>query len=148
MSDLVTMKGSGSLIELVETRTAAECGVRRIARMVAIVGRCSEYRDNRVADILVDIAAFTFDDVGHSGKILVHERHQFRRRHFFGDRGKTRQIRKEHRYIACLAAQHRQFLGRQHLVDHLRREIQRKTAPEQSLPLVGHDKAVCGDRKH
>src|SRR6266700_1777027 len=73
MSDLVTMKGSGSLIELVETRTATECGVRRIARMVAIVGRCSEYRDNRVADILVDIAAFTFDDVGHSGKILVHE---------------------------------------------------------------------------
>src|SRR6266480_7788399 len=50
--------------------------------------------------------------------------------------------------VASFAAQFRQFVGRQHLVDHLRRQIKREAPAQQSFALVGNDEAVCDDRSH
>ena len=148
MCHFVAPESGGALIEFVKTRTATQRSPRRIACMVAIVGRRTEHRHNRVADIFIDIAALAFDDVGHGRKILVHEPHQFRRCHFFRDRRKTGQVRKKHGDVACFAAQFRQFVGRQHLIDHLRRQIKREALAQQSFALVGNDEAVCDNRSH
>jgi len=47
--DLVALEGSGVSIEFVKPRTAPERCMRRIAGMVAIVGRRAEHRHDRVA---------------------------------------------------------------------------------------------------
>lgn len=65
----VSLEGGRTSIEFVQTRTAAQCGARRIARVVAVVQPVHEHRHNGVPDIFIDIAALPFDDVGHGGQI-------------------------------------------------------------------------------
>ena len=109
--------------------------------MIGIVGRRAEHRHDRIADIFVDISAMAFDDVGHRRKIFVHQRHQVVGRHLFRDQRKSFDVGEEHRHVAGLAAEFGQLVRRQHPVDDVRGEIERKTLLQQAAVLVGDDEA-------
>ena len=124
-------------IELVQTIAAAQGGVDRALRMVRIVDRRAEYRNDGVADIFVDEAALLLDDVAHRREIFVYEVHQVGRGERLGNRREAGEIGKENGDVAHFAAQRRRLIGGDHFLDHAGREIKREAPAQEAPVLVG-----------
>ena len=61
----------------------------------------------------------------------------------FRDQRETFEVGKKHRHVAGFAAEHRQLVRRQHVVDHIGGEVQREALLQQPAVLVGDHEAIA-----